>query len=95
MDAYRIVWFDTEVNPQTNTITDIGAIDSQGNSFHNAVKAEFRKFLESADVVCGHNVIAHDLKFVGDCVPQQTTVVDTLPFSPIFPINLSVRFHIA
>lgn len=85
-DNGRIVFFDTEVNPQTGAVTDIGAADGAGRTFHSPSKNAFRDFLRDADFVCGHNVIRHDLNFVGDCLPPSAAVIDTLPLSPLlFP----------
>jgi ATP-dependent DNA helicase RecQ len=85
-DVTRIVFFDTEVNPQTGVVTDIGATDGAGRTFHSPSKTAFAEFLKGASVVCGHNVIRHDLKFVGDCLPPLAAVIDTLPLSPLlFP----------
>lgn len=85
-DKASIVFFDTEVNPQSGAVIDIGAADGAGRTFHSASKIAFRAFVRDAAFVCGHNVIRHDLKFVGDCLPPSVAVIDTLPLSPLlFP----------
>ena len=85
-DNEHIVFFDTEVNPQTGAVIDIGAIDGSGRVFHSPSKRAFADFLRGAAFICGHNVICHDLKFVGDCLPPSVDVIDTLPLSPLlFP----------
>lgn len=82
----KIVYFDTEVSSERGKVCDIGAIDELGSTFHSPLKAEFQNFLHDAAYVCGHNIIQHDLKFVGDCVPPSAMIVDTLFLSPLlFP----------
>jgi ATP-dependent DNA helicase RecQ len=86
MDKENLVFFDTEVNPQTGAVIDIGAADGAGRVFHSPSKKAFADFLRGAAFVCGHNAIRHDLKFVGDCLPPSAAVIDTLPLSPLlFP----------
>lgn len=88
-NTHRIVSFDTEVSPQNNSVSDIGAVDDAGRFFHSPSKKAFEEFLEGAEFVCGHNIIRHDLKFVGECLTSSSSamvVVDTLPISPLlFP----------
>lgn len=85
-DTPRIVCFDTEVSPQTGKVLDIGAIDDAERLFHSPSKTAFAEFLRGAAFVCGHNIIRHDLKYTGECMPLPAVAVDTLPLSPLlFP----------
>ena len=60
----NIVFIDTEVDPKSNRILDIGAIKSNGDSFHSNSIPDFIRFLTDSEFICGHNVLSHDLKFI-------------------------------
>jgi len=86
MNNEKIIFFDTEVCPQNGLVTDLGATDGQGLKFHSSSKKDFAEFLKGSRFVCGHNIIRHDLKFVGECIPPSAEIIDTLPLSPLlFP----------
>lgn len=79
-----IVFIDTEVNPQTKKVLDYGAVRDDGAVLHSHSKADFDAFVSKCDVVCGHNIINHDLKYVA--LRGNPTIVDTLFLSPLlFP----------
>ncbi len=59
-----IAFIDTEINPETGEILDLGAILDNGEKFHENSLPEFQKFIEKADFICGHNVIEHDKKYL-------------------------------
>lgn len=85
-----IAFIDTEIDPYSRKILDIGSIKEDGSSFHNASLAAFIQFLEGVAYVCGHNIINHDLKYVGEVLQDtgidSTHVIDTLYLSPLlFP----------
>ena len=85
-----ITFFDTEIDPGTRKILDIGAIKSDGSRFHKGSLKEFAGFLSGSGFVCGHNIIAHDMKYVGAAIDSaqvsRSHVIDTLYLSPlIFP----------
>jgi len=84
-----IVFFDTEIDPGSGKILDIGAVRSDGQKLHSARLADFIAFIQSCQFLCGHNILSHDLKYVGpqlnNCGSQMTSI-DTLRLSPLlFP----------
>lgn len=86
----KITFFDTEINPNSEKILDIGAIKLDNTYFHSANIYEFECFLKGSDYICGHNILKHDLKYVGSAVEQadvdRTGWIDTLYISPLlFP----------
>ena len=79
-----IVFIDTEVNPQTKKVADYGSVREDGAVLHSHSKADFDAFVSMCDVVCGHNIIDHDLKYTA--LRGNPTIIDTLPLSPLlFP----------
>lgn len=72
-----IIFIDTEVNPQNNQLLDLGA-----------VKPDNSKFIYDSEYICGHNILAHDIKYIEHLVtsPKDVFVIDTLCLSPLlFP----------
>ena len=79
-----IAFIDTEVNPQTKKVADYGAVREDGAVLHSHSKADFDAFVSRCDIVCGHNIINHDLKYTA--LRSNPTIVDTLFLSPLlFP----------
>lgn len=80
-----IVFFDIEVHPDSGKILDIGACDTDGREFHSPSIDAFRAFTRNPPFVCGHNIIHHDLRYLGDSL-SRTIPIDTLFLSPLlFP----------
>jgi len=83
-----IAFIDTEINPKTGEILDLGAILDNGKDFHKNSLSEFHKFIEEADFICGHNIIEHDKKYLENngCKFENKIFIDTLFWSPLlFP----------
>ncbi len=85
-----ITFIDTEIEPTRGKILDIGAIKGNGNQFHKASVGEFIQFLEGDGYVCGHNILNHDIKYIGKAIYDgginPSNIIDTLHFSPLlFP----------
>ena len=79
-----IVFIDTEVNPYTKKVVDYGAVREDGAILHTHSKADFDAFVSECNMVCGHNIVHHDLKYTG--LRNHPTVIDTLFLSPLlFP----------
>ena len=87
-----IIFFDTETDPKAGKILDIGAVRGDGTWFHRNSIVDFSGFLRGTEFVCGHNVLAHDMKYVGNAMKSagiaSTNVIDTLCLSPLmFPLK--------
>ena len=85
-----IAFIDTEIEPRSRRILDIGSIKSDGSSFHKPSVTEFSQFLKGAQFICGHNIFNHDLKYIGKAISdagvEASHVIDTLFLSPLlFP----------
>lgn len=86
----RIAFIDTEVDQNSKKILDIGAIKSDGNSFHGNSMNDFGKFLSNTEFVCGHNILNHDLGYLQNSQARNLInsklIIDTLYLSPLlFP----------
>ncbi len=87
-----IAFIDTEVHPQSLKILDIGCIKSDESIFHKASATEFIHFLKGTEFVCGHNIILHDIRYLGnslhDAGINPANTIDTLFLSPLlFPVK--------
>jgi len=83
-----IVFFDTEIEPQSFKILDIGAIGNDGSNIHTETSADFNVFIKGTEFICGHNVFKHDWKYISKYVsnPESYKLIDTLFLSPLlFP----------
>ena len=85
-----IAFIDTEIEPKSQMILDIGSVRGDGHSFHSGSVAGFIDFLTGTQFICGHNIFNHDLKYIqkavhdADLIPSN--VIDTLFLSPLlFP----------
>ena len=85
-----IAFVDTEIEPKSRKILDIGSVKDNGNSFHSNSIGDFIKFLNGTEFICGHNILNHDLlyiqKVVTDAKINSANIIDTLYLSPLlFP----------
>ncbi|MDR1759687.1 MAG: RecQ family ATP-dependent DNA helicase [Fibrobacter sp.] len=85
-----ITFIDTEIEPKSRKILDIGSIKNDGSSFHKNSVAEFVQFLNGTQFVCGHNILNHDIKYIGNAINEAginpANIIDTLYLSPLlFP----------
>ena len=79
-----LLFIDTEVDVSSQKVREYGAVREDGAVLHTQSAAEFNAFVSSCDILCGHNIINHDLKYLH--LPGQHTTIDTLPLSPLlFP----------
>lgn len=86
----NITFIDTEIDPKTHQILDLGAIKSDGTRYHGSSTQKFAHFIRRSEFICGHNLLRHDIKYVGDIVLHagipQNKLIDTLFLSPLlFP----------
>lgn len=85
-----IAFIDTEIEPKSHKILDIGSVKDNGSSFHSTSVADFIAFLKGTAFICGHNIFNHDLKYiqkaVNDAGLNPSNAIDTLFLSPLlFP----------
>ena len=83
-----IAFIDTEIDPKNGKINDIGCIKGDGSIFHRNSILELVPFVNGTNYVCGHNILHHDLKFIGKPLFEAgiTAAIDTLFLSPLlFP----------
>lgn len=83
-----IAFIDSEVGVSDKKIHDLGAVRSDGSTFHSASVSSFAQFIAGCDYVCGHNIIHHDLPHIGSALGKTIGVpaIDTLYLSPLlFP----------
>jgi ATP-dependent DNA helicase RecQ len=86
----RIAFIDTEIDPNTGKVLDIGCINYNGEIFHGASMSAFVSFLTGSQFLCGHNVLRHDMRFIGKALEHarfsSDCIIDTLFLSPLlFP----------
>lgn len=85
-----IAFIDTEIEPKSRKILDIGSVKGDGSSFHKTSVPEFIQFLNGTRFICGHNIFNHDIKYIGkaltDAGVNSANIIDTLFLSPLlFP----------
>ncbi len=86
----KIAYIDIEVNPANNKILDIGSIKNDGSTFHKTSVIDLLQFLNDVQYICGHNILNHDLKYIGNelnSIGKNSEIfIDTLFLSPLlFP----------
>ncbi|MFC4874800.1 DEAD/DEAH box helicase [Negadavirga shengliensis] len=83
-----IAFIDTEIEPKSGKILDIGSVKCDGSSFHKASVSEFLQFLTGTHFICGHNLFNHDIKYIGKVLHgvgiSSENIIDTLFLSPLF-----------
>ena len=86
-----IAFIDTEIEPKSRKILDIGGIKDNGDRFHSNSITDFVKYLDGIQFICGHNIFNHDLKYIQKTLSNtniRPSVIDTLFLSPLlFPKN--------
>ena len=82
----ELIFIDTEVSKKDG-LQDIGAIKSNGEEFHSNNTSSFSKFVKKGYYFVGHNIIAHDSKYIGKYLRDRNPkYIDTLLLSPLlFP----------
>jgi ATP-dependent DNA helicase RecQ len=85
-----LVFIDTEIDPGSLRILDIGCVKENGENFHSSSVYDFIQFMKGARFICGHNFLNHDLKYIHQAIEDagidDPLVIDTLYLSPLlFP----------
>lgn len=84
----KIVFIDTEVDPQSGKVLDYGAVNFVHDTVHTNSETKFAEFISGNKFICGHNILVHDLKYILEAVEKSGAefAVDTLYLSPLmFP----------
>ena len=87
-ESKNIVFFDTEVEPDSGKIIDMGAVYLDFAKLHSSVPGEMICFLKGNEFICGHNILKHDAKYAAEIIESAgiTRIIDTLYLSPLlFP----------
>ena len=89
IETSDILFFDLEVHKKTKHILDIGAI-LKGDQFRKKSVERFGEFAKNANLICGHNIIDHDLPILKKHLDRASfytkPAIDTLYWSAIlFP----------
>ena len=84
--ASLIACIDSEIGIDDNKIHDLGAVRSDGSTFHSASVGDLARFIAGCDYVCGHNIIHHDLPHINTALGKTISIpaIDTLYLSPLF-----------
>lgn len=88
-----IIFIDTEVNPENQTVLDYGAFVDDNRYIHTEAAGRFRDFLRQNSAgenryLCGHNIVHHDVKYIAQEMREAgiNGLIDTLYLSPLcFP----------
>ena len=90
--SQSIAFVDTEIDPKTKAIVDIGCVKNDGSFFHQTSISAFVAFLKNSNFICGHNIFNHDIKYIANAIydagVDTSNIIDTLFLSPLlFPSN--------
>ena len=66
-----IAFIDSEVGIDDGKIHDLGAVRTDGSTFHSASAGDFARFIAGCDYVCGHNIIHHDLPHIASALRSE------------------------
>ncbi len=85
-----IAFIDSEIEYGKNRILDLGGIKQDGSRYHSTFVSDFIDFLKGTKWICGHNILKHDLKYLGPSISDagvpENRIIDTLYLSPLlFP----------
>ncbi len=84
-----ITFFDTEIDPKSGKVLDIGAFMEPNQEFHSPQVSGFIDFLRDITFLAGHNVLRHDLTYLAEAgfTPNSNVrIIDTLDLAPLlFP----------
>lgn len=82
----NILFFDLEVDRKSHRIADIGSVCAN-HEFHGVSLKEFQNILSRYDILCGHNIIRHDLEILRKAGLEKAlhgkTFIDTLYLSAL------------
>ena len=56
-----VSFFDLEIDPNKNSVLDVGCIRWDDSTFHESSVHKFTEFIKDSDFIAGHNVFKRDL----------------------------------
>ena len=81
----KILYIDIET-AKNGKINDVGAIFN-GQELHEKQLSKLENWINQAEYICGHNIIAHDIPMIGKVLGNEIfsnkKIIDTLLWSPI------------
>ncbi|MGK0317486.1 MAG: ATP-dependent DNA helicase RecQ, partial [Saprospiraceae bacterium] len=81
----KILYIDIETNKH-GKIKDVGALFN-GQELHERQLSKVERWINQAEYICGHNIVAHDIPFLkkalGPDIFRNKKIVDTLLWSPL------------
>ncbi len=85
-----IAFIDTEIDPRTKKILDLGGLKNNGSTYHSTSLRDFIEFIRGSQFLCGHNIFRHDLNYIAQPIKtagiNHLHIIDTLYLSPLlFP----------
>lgn len=81
-----VAFVDTEIDPRSGAVLDMGGIKTDGSSLHTSSTAALQLFLRGVKFICGHNLVHHDIQYIKRMVDVAGVdeYIDTLYLSPLF-----------
>ena len=81
-----IVFIDSEIEPKTEEIIDLAALKNKNDYFHKRDTKGFKNYVSGCRIICGHNIVSHDLRYLGAFFDDEYVPIDTLYMSALlFP----------
>lgn len=81
----KILYIDIETS-KNGKINDVGALFN-GQELHEKGLTKLEKWINEAEYICGHNIVAHDIPLIENVLGENTfkgkKIIDTLLWSPI------------
>lgn len=91
---HSIAFVDSEIDPETRRILDIGCIKNDGTSFRSPSIVAFTNYLRGTEFICGHNILNHDIKYLQNSVMMLTSTPATSLTPCIFLLCCFLQTHI-
>lgn len=79
----NIAFIDLEVDVSTEKVLDFGVTTSEGLFYHGGDSNKFKSIISKYNILCGHNIVNHDSKYINKMCLNQYEYIDTLTISPI------------
>lgn len=82
----KTAFIDLEIDGKGKILDICGVKDEQ--RFHSSILGGFIDFISDCDILCGHNIVEHDIKYLKPFLKREYVLVDTIYLSPLlFPLK--------